>query len=630
MSKNLNLPKKTVLYTRYSSDMQRDESCEDQGREVRQGLDSKGIDSNEALVLNDRAESGTKANRTEFDRLRAMIRRGEVGILAVDDQSRLSRADNVFGFIQDLVYQGGRFISTGENIDTHEEGWELRVKVMELHNSTTIRELGRRVHRGQKGRVLDDGAAGDHPFGYESYFLDPNWAEASRRGPKPKKGLRIHEPEARWVRQVFSWFTEEAMSIGAIARELNRLGVDKGRRATAPGWHHAQVRRMLANSKYAGRWAWGATRTLRSSDGRTKQVPVPDDQRVIRDRPELRIIDQATWERASEKLLELEAIYGQKPGQKSRGPRAHHTEVYPRSLLGGLLFCRDCGSRLWVKGTGNRTYLACPGHLKGACPMAGQVPAERAERALLDFVAELLRAWPGYLEAASTAMRRAVEEAAGRLPEALRADRERLPDLLRRIDNLVDQLADGTSNSPALRRKLEQLESEAAELHGRLERGRLDLEAAVALPDDAWLRSALAGLAPLLADDPARAAPLLQRLLGRVSAESVVAPGKVRGFIRLRIALDGRHVLAEALGGRLPGTMQALAGPTSAGSPEEFFLDLGGPGRRDLLAPEIAEMRARGVTWEEIGRATGLGTGNSHNVWKRWTDAREASRVASP
>ena len=86
--------------------------------------------------------------------------------MAVDDQSRLSRADNVFGFIQDLVYHGGRFISTGEGIDTAQNGWELRVKVMELHNSHTIREACARqngLNDEGFGRIVGDVPSEPYP-----------------------------------------------------------------------------------------------------------------------------------------------------------------------------------------------------------------------------------------------------------------------------------------------------------------------------------------------------------------------------------------------------------------------------------------------------------------------------------
>jgi hypothetical protein len=65
------------------------------------------------VVIHDRAESGPRNDHARFEQLRAMISRGEVGILAVDDQARLSRADDACAFMTDLVFHGGRFLSTG-------------------------------------------------------------------------------------------------------------------------------------------------------------------------------------------------------------------------------------------------------------------------------------------------------------------------------------------------------------------------------------------------------------------------------------------------------------------------------------------------------------------------------------
>ena len=112
-----------VIYTRFSSDLQSAKSCKDQEREVRETLTRMGNDHSNAIVIYDEAESGTKVFRDEFARLQTMMDAGQLGILAVDDQSRLSRADNTFAFITDLVYSGGRFISTGEGIDTEQTGW---------------------------------------------------------------------------------------------------------------------------------------------------------------------------------------------------------------------------------------------------------------------------------------------------------------------------------------------------------------------------------------------------------------------------------------------------------------------------------------------------------------------------
>jgi DNA invertase Pin-like site-specific DNA recombinase len=617
---------KIVIYTRYSTDMQRSDSCEDQEREVREALQHRGIDTRDALLLQDRAESGTRSDRDAFTTLTGMIERGEVQILAVDDQARLSRADNAAAFIGDLVYNGGRFISTGEGIDTDEEGWHLRVKIMEVHNSHTIRELARRVHRGQKGRVLEDGSAGDQPYGYESFFLDPQAVATGTRGPKPKKGLRICEDEAAWVRQVFTWFVD-GMAIAAIARELTRMKAPKGNRASTTEWHHSQVRRMLCNQKYIGSWSWGTTKVVRNSQGKKKQAAVPRDQHVVRDRQELRIVDQETWEAAQRRLGELHEAFGSKDGQKRRGPRTHHTAMYPASLLGGLVKCRACGSRMHIQGTGARAYMLCPAHSKGTCGMAGHVRIPKAEDALLQFVADLLTVWPSWLEEATAAMRAAIEDAAQKLPESLKADESRLLESEQSIKSLIHQLvklsSEGLPDSPAMRRELTDTEAQAAELRARVLEGRKFHAAAVTMPADNWIKEQLGNLAQNFREEPRRTALLLRRLLDRVTAESVVAPGKKRGFTRLRIRPRAYAVLKEALVDRIPSALLDTAS-NCVEEAAEVVLDLGGPTRRDQVAPEVARMRAEGKTWVEIGRVTGLGRGNACNVGKRWSDAHHA------
>lgn len=622
--------KKTVLYARYSSDMQRRESCPDQERNIRTGLARKSIDTNDAFVIHDEAESGTKTDREKFEQLRAMIARGEVGILAVDDQSRLTRADNAFSFIQDLVYSGGRFFSTGEGIDTAEPGWELRVKVMELHNSTTIRELGHRVRRGQEGRVLDDGSAGDIRFGYESYFLDPNWADAPRRGPKPKKGVRIFEDEARWVRQVFAWFSVSGWSIGQIARELTRLNIPKGHRSSKAGWHHEQVRRMLSCQKYIGWWPWGATTTIRNSKGQKKQIPVSPEQQQLRHRPDLRIIEQDIWEKVQRRLAQLKELFGVKAGQQRRGPKVHPSEVYPRSLLGGLLVCGACGTKLWYRGSGPRLYYACPAYRKGLCPMASQVPAVLAEEALTGFLTDLLSALPEWLHNVYQRTRELLHEALAEVPEQHLRDGKRLAEVERQIDNLVAALAEGTLNSGAVKEKLAALEAEARQLRERIESYEKLREGEVTLPNDDTLATELGQWIGALNADQTRAASVLRQAVGPVAAHAILAPGKRRGYTQLRFRIRAWEALRSVLGDRLPDGLPITVneGGDEEGSPE-FALDLGQPTPMDRWAPQIAAWRAEGVTWEEIVQRTGLDLNRAFLAWKRYKEAQKEDTDAT-
>jgi hypothetical protein len=611
---------KVVIYTRYSSVMQRMDSCADQERNVRRDLPRFGVVGDEVVVIRDEAESGTKTSRDGFQQLQAMIARAEVAILAVDDQSRLTRADNASAFVQDLVFSGGRFISTSEGIDTQKKGWELLVKALEMKNSATIRGLSDLVRRGQEGRVLCDGSAGDFPYGYESCYLDADWADQlARRGPKPKKGLRVCEEEARWIRQAFAWFVE-GRAIGWIARELTRQGAPKGRRASTRGWHHEQVRRLLSNLKYVGRWAWGATTTLRSSQGRKKQVARPEGERVVRDRPDLRIVEQQTWEKAQRRLAELEEVFGMKAGQKKRGPKAHPSEVYPQSLLGGLLVCGRCGKKLWYQGSGQRRYYACPDRKKGLCDMTAQVPADRAEQALIGYLTDLLSAWPDWLRAVYQRTRELVQAAAEQLPAEQEQARKRLDEVRRQIGNLVGALADGTFASAAVKDTLAGLEREAEDLQRQLDGYAALLRSQVALPDNALLARELCRWAERLNGDVPQAASILRRALGSVASHAILAPGKKRGYVQLRFRVRGWDALREVLGDQLPeGVAAALAPAAEGGLSPEVQLDLGQPTEMDRWAAQIAAWRAEGVTWEEIARRTGLDLNRAFRAWKRIT-----------
>jgi DNA invertase Pin-like site-specific DNA recombinase len=629
------MEKKNIIYTRYSCELQNPKSCEDQERDARAGLRRKGIDDSNFVVLADHAETGTRDERPVFAQLLQMIREGKVGALTVDDQSRFSRGDNAYAMIKDLVYSRGRFISACEGVDTTEQGWELRVKVMELHNSTTIQELGNRVRRGQRGRIQRGLTAGDYPFGYESFYVNPDQAEAYRGvGPKPEKGVRINQQAADWVRKVFAWFIA-GESIPGIARELTRLKVDKGHRGRTPIWHSNQIRRMLDNEKYVGFWSWGETKTIRNSEGKKKQVPVPLEEQTFVERPDLRIIDDETWEKAQARLKELDDIYGLKDGQKPRGPKAHHhhTEAYPSDLLGGLVFCGEkCGSRLWQHASGERKYLVCPnrGDVDGMCPMNTRVPKAKAEQAVLNCVSTVFKTRPGWVDKAVAAMREFIADAAHRLPTEIAAKQRQLADLQAEAKNLVRQLA--KRESKTMNDYLAEVEESIKRLETEIQEGSQVLQCKTAMPDDAWIDEQLGNIPDLLRDDVRPAAMLLRKLVGRVWAHQVLPPGKQRGYAQLRFRFSGW----EALKAVLPaGSLQTIAAllangdEVAAGVSDEFVLDLGGPSKMDRWAPQIAEMRARNVPWKEIWEITGLGSGPAYLAWNRYVEPQRARPAAA-
>ena len=360
---------------------------------------------------------------------------------------------------------------------------------------------------------------------------------------------------------------------------------------------------------------------------------MPAGQGVTHLRPDLRIIEQHVWDKAQQRLRELKDLFGHKVGQKPRGPRVHHLEVYPGSLLGGLLFCGVCGRRLWFHSSGPRHYFGCPnrGHGAGACEMTTTISVAKAEKAILGFFDGILLSWPEWLAKALAEMRRVIQETATLIPAEITADEKRLAQLEKQIDNWADSLAEVKSQTVASR--LAAAEAEAEGLHKRIEHGRQMLAAPVEMPDDAWIAAQLKDLASLIRQEERRAAILLRKILGKVYAYQVLPPGKERGYACLRFKVNGWEVLRAVLDGKIPDGIMALLIPDpqgSAGLSDEFQIDLGGPTRMDDWGPKIAEMRARKVPWREIRKITGLGSGPAYVAWKRYVDAQDSGTDNPP
>jgi DNA invertase Pin-like site-specific DNA recombinase len=627
---------KVVIYCRYSCELQNPKSCADQEREVRGGLARLGIDTTHAEVICDAAESGTSTDRVGFDEICQRIKNNEPILLAVDDQSRFTRLGNALALITDLVYADGRFISVCEQIDTAVHGWKLKVRVMELHHGTCSDEIGNRVRRGQRGRVLEGKSAGDFPFGYESFPIDPEYAKNYvGRGPKPVMGIRIDRRQSKWVIWIFQQFVE-GRSINEIARKLTKRKVPKGRRAHLTEWFGPTIRAMLSNPKYIGQWTWGKSTTVHNSEGKTKPKPASVDDIVTVERPELRILPQDLWDQAQQRLASLRQYTGYKRGQKSRRPIVHYTVAYPTDILMTVLACGYCGGKMHYAGSGKHVYRQCCNSIDGrdTCTGKVRVPAAKARAVLLDFVASLLRSMPDLVVRAIEEMRTAVQQIQSRIPTELEQRREELHDAERRRDNLM-LIAEsgGIDDLEAFKQRLRKADADVRQVHGEVERIENLPAAQLAMPDDLWIKRRLEVLASTLGSDEAATARLFRELLGAVRVFRVVPVGKTFGYQQLRFRISGWKVVYEALRGHLPPEVLEVVNrhhdKEEYESPE-FCLDVGGPHKLDLAAPRVAELRAKRMKWKDIAKETGLSMDLAHHCWRRYTVAQANSSAPAP
>jgi site-specific DNA recombinase len=550
------LDHKIVIYTRYSTDMQRTESCDDQEREVRKYLDRQGIDSSKAVVLRDEAQSGTRNDRVEYSRLTEMINRREVAILAVDDQSRLSRSHNVYSFIKDLTYAGGRFISTSEGIDTDNRDWSMKTKIMEFHHSHTIEGSRDRIRRGQRGRVIAGDSAGDFSYGYRSFYRDQNWAEMISQGLRPKKGIEIDTEQADWIRTIFKWFVE-GYSIRKIAKCLTLADATKGRRATTKGWHFQQVHGILNNRKYIGEWTWGEKETIHNSNGKKKQVASNPADVVHCKRPELRIVDLELWQQAQNRLKQFQEKCGYRPGQRKRGPKppTNPAMVYPRSPLGGLLICSECRGKMWHTGSGNRSYYLCPQATKGLCSIKNTISAVKAHQEITTFLMKILTGWPEWMEQVYQKLTASIDDLLPTLQENDKRSSSQIKELTKQIENLVIAITCG-GDIPALTQRLKELQNEKEEIEAKMKlSGAID-PSQVKFPTKEWMSGQLGYWAESM--NSKRAGVLFRSALSKVEATAVIAPGKKRGYFKLRLSIKSFGILQQLLEEKMPVGIASL------------------------------------------------------------------------
>ena len=342
---------------------------------------------------------------------------------------------------------------------------------------------------------------------------------------------------------------------------------------------------------------------------------------MIRSRPGLRIVAQEVWDAAQALLNRLSDAYGMKAGQNSRGPRVHHTSIYPSSLLSGLLICGECGAKLVCECGGPRKYFAFTNHRKGLCSMTYRAPQSLTEKVLLDFLCKILSDWPEWMAQTFAALQKTVADAAKQVPATVVTDERHLAKVQKQLERLVDALASGSQQSQAIMTRVRQLESESGTLQKRIANARKLLTQSIDLPDEARLRSQMQNLNEVLSGEPGQAALLLLAIIGKITINAVVVPGKMRGYGRMFFNLSGGAVI-QKLATSVPASLM----PPNGGSPSsEIQLDLGSPTRCDRWTPEIDTMRKAGIGWRQISRVTEISSGNAHIVWKRWLEAQAGS-----
>lgn len=193
--------------------------------------------------------------------------------------------------------------------------------------------------------------------------------------------LEINKEEAKVVKQIYKWYTEEGYGALKIANMLNEKGYRTKRNCK---WSQNATCRILTNEIYTGKIINGKQEV---SDFLTGQRREKDETEwFVVERPELRVIEDETFEKAQEILHGRHDAFNMSHERQSN-----------KHLFSTLIKCKECGwsFRRTVR-TYKNTYVrwVCSGRNgKGAnsCPNKTVVDEEELIEALQEYFSNVLK-----------------------------------------------------------------------------------------------------------------------------------------------------------------------------------------------------------------------------------------------
>jgi DNA invertase Pin-like site-specific DNA recombinase len=437
---------RAAVYARYSSDLQRDASIEDQVRLCREYLDREGWQL--VATYTDHAMSGATRLRPGYQKLLDDARGGAFDVVLAEALDRLSRdQEDVAALYKQLGFAGVHLLTLAEG-----EISELHVGLKGTMNALFLKDLASKVRRGLRGRVEHGKAGGGNAYGYDvvrSFAADG----------EPVRGERVINPaEAAIVRRIFQDYAA-GVSPKRIAMALN---VESIPCPSGGAWGFSTINDsrkrgngILNNELYIGRLVWNRQRFVKDpTTGKRVSRLNPQSEWIVREVPDLRIVDQELWNVVKTRQQVVRTDHATQQENHFRDRRR------PKYLLSGLTICARCGGGYAMI---SRDLVGCAtARNKGTCDNRLNIRRDRLEARVLDALRGKLME-PELFQLFCEEFTREVNKRRIQERTQIEADRRELARIERDLEKLVQALLDGVP-AAAVKAKMEKLEARKAEL----------------------------------------------------------------------------------------------------------------------------------------------------------------------
>ena len=512
----------TALYCRLSRDdgtESESNSISNQRALLQQKAKEYGLTNTRCYV--DDGFTGTNFNRPGFQQMLEDIDFGYVSTVMVKDLSRLGRDYVSVGHYTDIYFpeHNVRFIAVNDMVDSADGENEL-APFKNIMNEMYARDISRKCRSSHRLRGNMGIPLSQPPYGY-------------RKSPDTK-GKWIIDPEpAKVVQRIFRLFLE-GNGVETIAHMLQEdhvmiplaywfsQGLKRGgRRAhTDPyRWNMNTVWKILHQQEYCGDVI--NFKTYSKSFKNKKRLENPEENWKVFHEVHEPIIDRDTFELVQNRLGKT----------KHRKPKPENGE---KSIFTDLLYCADCGRKLWfhLNTARNIRFFSCSnykGDYRGSCTKRHYI----REDAIYQVVTLELRRLSAYLREDEEAF---VELLSQETDKELFAKRKHLESELQQallrndtvsqtVQKLYEDNVSGKVSDEWFLQLASRYETERMELKAKIGSIRDELSA---------MGTAQKGRDTFLAavrrfmDMETLTAPLLQELIDRIEVHEVEGRGKNR------------------------------------------------------------------------------------------------------
>ena len=304
------------IYARYSSDLQRQTSIDDQLAVARRYAEQQKWTTRDEHVFTDAGISGASLEGRPGIQslLRAAAQRPRpFDVLLVDDSSRVARdLPDALHVLRTLKFFGVRSIYISQQIDSDNEQAETLLTVHGLVDGLYLQEMSKKIKRGLVGQLDRGYHTGGRTYGYRTTpVYDPS-GKRNANGPiLVGKQLAIDAEAAVIIRRIYDAYAN-GTPIPCLIDQLTDEGVPAPRGGR---WTMKIVRRVLQNERYRGVQIYGQHKCeRRPGTNQRVQRRQPREAWHIRERPDLRIVSDALWERVAARRAAIQAGFKVHPG----------------------------------------------------------------------------------------------------------------------------------------------------------------------------------------------------------------------------------------------------------------------------------------------------------------------------